>query len=346
MLKKIIPLLVLLFAVLFMNSCKNGNAAIQQQDAVNVNVQTVESFNTQESIAYSGSIVESESVPLSFMVTGRVEQVLVSEGDYVKKGQLLAELDKETLSNAYEMALATYNQAKDAYARLKPMYENGNLPEIKFIDVETKLQQAKSASAISKKNLDDCALYAPSNGYIGSRSIEPGMTIVPGITAINIVKINKVYASISVPENEIVNISRNQNCQVNVAALGKQIFDGVVEQVGVVANPLSRAYKVKVSIANQNNVLKPGMICDVTLEKSESSSSVVVPNYSVMVDESGKTFVYTVEQNNTIAKRKWVTTGALARNGVEIVDGLTTGETLVVAGHQKLMDGARVVIVN
>ncbi len=346
MLKKIIPFLILLSTVVFMNSCKNGKAATQNQNAVNVNVQTVEALSIHEAIAYSGSIVESESVPLSFMVTGRVERVLVSEGDYVKKGQLLAELGKETLSNAYEMALATYNQAKDAYTRLKPMYDNGNLPEIKFIDVETKLQQAKSASAISKKNLDDCALYAPSNGYIGSRAIEPGMTIVPGITAINIIKINKVYASISVPENEIVNISRNQKCLVNVAALGKQTFEGVVEQVGVVANPLSRAYKVKISIANQNNVLKPGMICDVTLETSDNSSSVVVPNYSVLVDEDGKTFVYTVEQNNTIAKRKWVTTRNLTRKGVEIVDGLTTGEILVVAGHQKLMDGARVVVVN
>ena len=107
----------------------------------------------------------------------------------VKKGQLLATLDNATYQNTYAMMQATQQQAEDAYDRLTPMHKNGNLPDVKYVEVETGVQKAKAAAAIAKKTLDDCKLYATTDGYIGRRSIEPGMTAMPNLTSITIVKI-------------------------------------------------------------------------------------------------------------------------------------------------------------
>lgn len=311
---------------------------------VNVEVEQVANLDGSEAFSYSGTIEESESIPLSFSTVGSVSRVLVAEGDYVKKGQLLAELNDETFKNAYEMSAAALKQAEDAYKRLQPMYKNGNIPEIKFVEVETALQQAKAAAAISKKSLNDCKLYSPVNGVVGKRSIEPGMTAMPNITSINIVKIEKVFARVSIAENEISSIEKGQNANIRIAALNNAEYKGKVEEIGVVADPLAHSYKIKIGIANIKGQIKPGMICNVTLNKPSESSSLSVPNQAVLVDEHGRSFVYAVHQNKAV--KKFIKTGKLLKNGIEITEGLNPGETIVIAGLQKLVDNSSVNIVN
>jgi len=95
---------------------------------------------------------------------------------------------------------------------------------------------------------------------------------------------------------------------------------------------------------NKNQQLKPGMICNVTLKQLGKSAGLFVPGSAVLVDEKGRNFVFAVNQNNAV--KKYVTTGKLLANGVEITGGLTEGEQIVVTGQQKLVDNASIQIVN
>ena len=346
MYKKTAILITLLAGFLIYSGCDNSKAISENSVIVNVRVTPVGLYDVDNAIAFSGTIEAFETVPLSFTVTGRVEKVWVDEGEYVAKGQLLAELDKEIMTNAYEMSSATLERARDAYNRLQPMYENGSLPEIKFIEVETSLQQAKAATAIAEKNLQDCSLNATKSGYIGTRSIDPGMSVLPGVAAISIVDIDKVYARITVSENEIAGVAKGQKCNITVAALGNGQFTGRVDQVGIVANPVSHTYGVKIMIPNTEEQLKPGMICDVALLRPDTGNSVVIPNQAVQVDEKGNTFVYTVNRERNIALRKYITTGGLTRKGIQVDKGLDQGDYIVVAGQQKLADKSMVNIIN
>jgi RND family efflux transporter MFP subunit len=242
------------------------------------------------------------------------------------------------------MSLAAQKQAEDAYKRLLPMYKNGDLPEIKLVDIETKLQQAKAAALISKKSVDDCRLYSPVGGIVGKRSIEPGMSAIPNLTSINIVKIEKVFARVAVSENEISSIKRGTKANIKVAALNNSEFTGTVEEIGVLADPIAHTYKIKIGIINKNNQIKPGMICNVTLNKFSETVGLFVPSRAVLVDEQGRNFVYAVSQNKAV--RKYIKTGKLMKNGVEITGGLNDGEQIVVAGQQKLVDSSLIRIVN
>lgn len=289
--KILIPLLLISVGYFFLNcseKAENLNSAVIKVETIQVKY-----IDRNEALAYSGTIEESETIPLSFSVVGSVSKVLVSEGDFVKKGQLLAELNDETYKNAYQMSLASQKQAEDAYNRLLPMYKNGNLPEIKLVEVETGLQQAKSATLIAKKNVDDCKLYSPVDGIVGKRSIEPGMSAVPNLTSVTIVKIEKVFAKVPVSENEISSIKIGNKATIKIGALNYSEFNGTVEEIGVMADPIAHTYKIKIGIGNKNHQIKPGMICNVTLYKIKTNGTVglFVPNRAILVDEQGRNFI-------------------------------------------------------
>jgi RND family efflux transporter MFP subunit len=207
------------------------------------------------------------------------------------------------------------------------------------------LQKAKAAAAIAKKNLDDCNLCATTDGFIGKRSIDPGMTAMPNLVSITIVKIHKVFARVSVSENEIALIHKGQKANITIGALGSAHYDGVVEEIGVVADQIAHTYKIKIGITNKDLSIKPGMICSATIEMPSVVHGVVVPSRSVMVDELGKNFVYIVSSQNK-AMRKYIVTGQLLDSGIEVQEGLQINDSVVVAGQHKLIDNASVQIVN
>jgi RND family efflux transporter MFP subunit len=336
---------VLLVSSLFIQGCEKNEANNSLNNSqVNVEVEVVKNFDGSDAFYYSGTIEESELTPLSFSGIGTVSKVYVSEGDCVRKGQLLAELKNDTYKNAFEMSSATLKQAEDAYKRLEVMYKNGNLPEIKYIEVETALQQAKAAAAISKRNLEDCKLYSPIDGIVGKRSIEPGMSAMPNLASINIVKIGKVYALVSVSENEIASVNKGDKAKIKIAALNNAEYTGAVEEIGVMADPLAHSYKIKIGIVNNSLKIKPGMICSAVLLKSPTYSGIVIPSSALLNDEKNNSFVYAA--SNGKAVKKYVATGKLLKSGVEITNGLKEGELIVVEGLQKLVDNSLIRIVN
>lgn len=341
---KQIKIIILLFVVLKIVACQSSTVA--PPVPVNVEVKQVVQGDAFENFAYSGTIEESETIPLSFSVTGSVVKVFVTEGDTVKRGQLLATLDNTTFKNSYEIALAAMKQAEDASKRLSRMYANGNLPEIKYVEVQTKLNQAKATLMIAKKNLEDCNLYASTGGIVGKRSIEPGMMATPNLTSITLVKIGKVYARVPVSENEISTIKKGARAKIKISALASAAFEGTIEEIGVMADPLAHTYIVKIGIQNPKQMIKPGMVCNVTIADSQGRRTLIVPGEAVLVDEVSRNFVYAVDETQNKAVRKFVKIGKIVQTGIEIIDGLQEGEFIITKGQHKLVDHSYIHIIN
>ena len=137
---------------------------------------------------YVGTIEEETSAALSFPVAGTLARTYADEGQRVQQGQLLAELDPTSARQTFDAAQAALDQAKDACARLKQLYDAESLPEIKWVEAQTRLRQAESAYGIARKNLDDCKLYAPFTGVIGKRQAAAGETVLPGVPAMTLLR--------------------------------------------------------------------------------------------------------------------------------------------------------------
>lgn len=332
---------------LLLSGCTPGTGdrnASETSRPVRVKVIEIGSGSKTSNPSYIGTIGASQTIPLSFLTSGTAEKVLVNEGQQVRKGQLLAVLNDENYRNAWQIASSKESQAQDGFNRLEPVYKKGSLPEVKYIEIKTALDQARSMAAMAEKSMKDCKLYAPTDGMIGKKMIEPGMSIIPGNPAFQLVRIEKVKVSFPVPENEISSIARGQKAGIRVSAIGDRFFEGEVNEVGVLSNPLSHTYTVKADLDNPGNLLKPGMVCTIQLSNPGLADRIVIPLSSVQQSVNGEKFVYLANGGTAKAEKKPVVAGPLTSSGVVIISGLTSGDLLITDGCQKISENSPIQI--
>ena len=333
--------MILSAIVIILFGCKQKQDNVKQDvTTIKVKAQTVQTFNGLSDLRYSGTVEASQTIPLTFQSTGTVERVLVQEGDAVRKGQLLATVDKADNQSIYNSSQAMYEQAKDAYDRLKQVYDNGSLSEVKWVEMETNLKKAQSQLEVSKSSLDKCNLYAPASGVIGKRNIEPGQSAISSFAPLELVKIETVLIKISVPENEIGKIKKGMTAAFTISALDNKQYEGTITNVGVVADQFSRTYEVKITVKNPELEIKPGMVCDVVLNTSAEKTMVLVPYNSVSKDTDGNLFVFVVSPDKKTVKKQVVKVGGYQTNGLEIISGLAADQTIVIEGKEKLFDNS------
>ena len=337
--------MILSAIVIILFGCKQKQEAVKQEvTAIKVKAQAVQTFNGLSDLRYSGTVEAAQTIPLSFQSSGTVEQVLVQEGDAVRKGQLLATVNRADNQSMYNLSLATYQQAKDAYDRLKQVYDNGSLSEVKWVEMETNLKKAESQLQVSKNSLEKCNLYAPVSGIIGKRNVEPGQSSLSSFSPLELVKIETILVKISVPENEIGKIKKGMNASFTISALENKQYEGTITNVGVVADQFSRTYEVKITVKNTNLEIKPGMVCDVTLNTTAEKQMVLVPYNAISKDTDGSSFVYVVTDDQKSVRKQIVKLGDYQNNGLEILSGLTANQSIVVEGKEKLTDNSQIIL--
>ena len=324
--------------IITLASCTQKEQAVK--DAI-VNVKTMKVVSSPDVVGknYMGTIEEEDGANVSFGVIGTVVRVRVDEGQFVRKGQAMAEVDGQDVRNAHEISAATLSQAEDAYKRLKNLYDKGTLPEIKMVEMETTLAKAKAAEAISRKSVDEIVLKAPFDGFVASSTVHVGASVVPGVTGFKLVKIDRVKVALSVPEKEIGKVRVGQTVTFTVSALGDQVFSGKIVNRGVTANAVSHAYEVKAIVDNRNHGLLPGMVCKVRLEDTRGDYTIVVPQQAIQISGQDK-FIWIVKDGK--AHRQGVTTGDLINEGVVVETGLMNGDIIIVEGQNKVSEDVKV----
>lgn len=320
--------------------CTSNNRTYQL-NPIRVNTMVVDASNDIDAHIYVGVIEESTSAALSFAVPGTVSRMYVEEGQQVRKGQLLAELDPTSVRQTYDAAKATLSQAEDACKRLKILYEGNSLPEIKWVEAQTKLSQARSAFRIAEKNLDDTRLTAPFAGVVGKRRLSAGETAMPGVPALTLYDLKEVKVRFTVPEREIAQLGLDNRVVVMVAALGDKEFEATNIEKGAVANPATHTYDVRATIANGKQELLPGMVCNVTVTPSDGIEEIAIPLRALQKYGNGGSFVWKVQGDSVV--RTPVETNRLVQNGIAISEGLSEGDRIVVDGMQKIGQGSKVV---
>lgn len=289
---------------------------------------------------YSGTVEESSGSSLSFSVPGTVSKVYVKTGDREVKGQPIASIDATTLTSSYHAAKASLDQAQDAYDRLKVLYEEKSLPEIKWVDMQSKLQQAKAMEEVARKNLKDCQLTAPFEGVIAGKKVEIGQNVAPGVPVVDLVSMQQVKIKVSVPEGDIADIQVGDEALVCIPAAENLCLEGRVMEKGIVANPLSRSYEVKIAVENRKHVLLPGMVTDVCVMSNREKSAILLPSHIVQIDEQNQTFVW-VNQNGRASKRI-ITCGEYTSGGVVVESGIGSGDEIIISGQHKVCEGSAV----
>lgn len=328
-------------AVLMLVSCSQSEKKAVEE-AVKVRIVDVDETAVGNVSNYSGTVVEEKGVSVSFATMGTVQKVLVSVGDKVKKGQLIAVLDDEVMRQSHEAANVSLKQTEDAYGRMKQLKDSNSLAEIQWIEIESKLKQAQAAEAIARKSLSDCMLYAPESGVVADKMVEAGQNVTMGMPVIKLVDIRRVKVKAAVPETEIANIKEGMTVDVFVAALQKHVSGKVTER-GVSANPLTRTYDVYALVENETQDLLPGMICEVGFHIGDDYQQMTLPANVLRIDENNRTFVWLAVSGK--AHKRYVTIDGSTERGVVIAGGLQAGDKVISDGSQKVSENTNVEIV-
>lgn len=329
-----------LFVTLLLCVGCSDNASKTQLNEIAVRVIQVDNQSGVNATEYVGVVNSSIQADLSFQVPGQVKFVYVTEGQAVRQGQLLAELECENLISSNEAAQSSLRQAQDGYNRLKILYENGSLPEVKFVEIQTQLEQAKSMAEIAAKNLKEAKLTAPFDGVITVKSIEPGESVVPATKKLTLSKLKPLEVKVAIPENEISSVKIGDKCTVSVPAVGGREMNGKIVNKNVIANRLSHTYEVKMKFDEEPQNIMPGMVCNVHLYGAANQSAVTLPAKVIQMDADGNYFVWCVE--NGEAKRQQITVGKLMPLGIEVLSGIDVAKQVISDGSHKVCEGTKV----
>ena len=335
-------ILILCLAALLVCSCSESKSS-RTKAPTRVKTMIVSPSMVNQTQTYVGIVEEREATAVSFTSMGIVRRVLVSEGQAVARGQLIAEMDDTQARNLLDGAEAQMAHANDALQRYQMLHESGSLPEAQWVEVQSKVAQAKSQLEVAKKNLADCQLTAPVGGIIGKKLVGAGETALPSQAVATILDISSVKVMVSVPEAELASIHANTPTSISVEAVGEQFTGGHIEK-GVQADALTHTYEVRIQVVNTNRQLLPGMVANVRFitEGSQAISSRSVPVSAVQRRADGSLFLWTVEQDSTV-HRATVQIGNTSGNYVYVTDGINMGQRVVTEGYQKLSEGTKVV---
>ncbi len=331
-----------LVTVLMVSSCTEKKEP-QAKAPVRVKTEIVSTTTGVSGQTYVGIVEECEATAVSFTNMGVVKRMLVNEGQAVGKGQLIAEMDDTQARNLLSGAEAQMAQANDALERYKMLHDNGSLPEVQWVEIQSKVAQAKSQLEVAKKNLADCRLVAPVGGIVGKKMIGTGETALPSQAVVSILNISTVKVKVAIPEVEISSIGANTASMIHVEAVNSSYSGGRIEK-GVQADALTHTYDIRINVANEGRKLLPGMVASVQFAESQlqQTQQLSLPVTAIQKKADGSLFVWTVGNDST-AHRTAVTTGETAGNRIVVTTGISDGNRVVTEGYQKLSENTKVV---
>jgi RND family efflux transporter MFP subunit len=201
-------------------------------------------------------------------------------------------------------------------------------------------EQAVASEKLSRKRLTDATLYAPTSGHIAKRLIEPGDTAAQGHPVFEIVQMDPVEVNVGVPETDVTLVRIGQKAEITVPALPGKSFEGTVRIINVSADPNTRTYMTRITVANPEHLLRVGMVAEAAIRGDRAVSMVTLPGDAVVRDPQGATqvYVYYPDQKRVYTKR--VEVGAVINRDIEIKSGLSGNELIVLGGQTRLRNGS------
>lgn len=326
------------------------SASPAEQAPVSVETATVEATAVTEQSRYSGTIRGARRVPLSTKMMGTVTQLDVEEGDRVATGDVLVRVRSQNVQAQKRQVQARLQEAKAAldnaetnFERIEALYQQESATEKEFDDARTAYERAQARVEALEGQLDEiedtltyATLTAPIDGYVVEKQSEEGALAAPGRPLLVVETIDEMKAVVQVPSADINRFAVGDSVTVEVGAAGDERRTGVVTQVNPAGNYASRQFSVQVRLGRTDDpALKSGMYAQVLLPTDETTA-LTVPE-SAIVEQGQLTGLYTVKNGDVLLR--WVRTGKHYGDRVEILSGLTEGETYVTNGAQRLLDG-------
>lgn len=337
----IVGLAILGGAVLFYVRNRQSGGFVKRSsyktDAV-VNVDIVKTVTVDETIESLGTARARESLDITATMTEKIVHLAFEDGQSVKKGDLLAQLENSQV--LAEKRQAEINQAEQEreFSRVTRLIKNQAAATKDLDEQNTKLQAAKALVEILDSKLRDRRLVAPFDGVLGLRRVSEGDLVSPGTVLTTLDDIGVIKVDFEVSEKYLAALASKLPFQARNVAYPLRIFTGKIIAVDTRVDPVTRSVTVRGGIDNRNRDLRPGMLLIINLY-IDKRTSVEIPE-KALLSLGEDQYVFVTDRSCKTVKRRVVTLGRRMNGKVEIVNGLKAGERIVVDGVNKLKDGS------
>ena len=329
-------------AVIMAVGCGSTANKNQQAETVVVDetpvvaVVQVTSRDVPQTATYTSTVQAYVKNNIAPQMAGRIAKINVEIGDFVTKGQILAEMDRTQLLQAQ---LQLQNQEVELN-RLKALYEAGGLSQSDYDAIEMSYNVAK---AQTENLLENTVLRSPVNGVVTARNYDAGDMYAMASPIYTVEQIKPVKLLVGISESDYTKVKKGDSVQITADAIPGTTFYGKIEKIYPTIDPTTRTFTVEVVVSNNYNTLRPGMFARATVNFG-SNHNVVIPDVAVVKQQgSGERFVYVLNQDNTVTYQK-VELGRRMGTEYEVLSGIEDGTKIVTGGQIRLKDGVKVIV--
>lgn len=312
-----------------------------------VEVAQVESIKLIDEAQAVGSLRSRQSVVLKPEVGGRVTQINFRDGERVRKGQLLVQFDDQLPLAQVKQAEAELSIARVNFNRNRELVEQNFISRRTVDESAANLEVAEAKLALAKATAARLRIVAPFDGIVGIRQANPGDYLKDGAEIVNLEDMDAIYVDYRLPERFQAKVRRGQMAQIDVDALPGRKFSARVQAIDPLIDANGRSLAVRACIDNRRLQLRPGMFARVNTVFSERANARVIPEEAI-VPQGGRQFVIRLVDgaDGKVTERVEVKLGLRSPGKVEVTEGLQAGDTVVVAGQQRLQkDGTPVRVI-
>ena len=340
--KTIFKTIIVASAVVVAAGCGNkpGNQTaktqVVEEVAPSVAVVQVSSREVPQTATYTSTVQAYVKNNIAPQTAGRITKINAEIGDFVKKGQVLAEIDKVQLQQAQ---LQLHNQEVEL-ERLRALYNAGGLSKSDLEAIELSYNVTKTQV---ENLLENTVLRSPIDGVVTARNYDVGDMYAMSAPLYTVEQIKPVKLLVAVSESDYTKVKKGDSVEISADAIPGKTFYGKIEKIYPTIDAATRTFNVEVVVANNYSTLRPGMFARVVVDFG-SNNNVVIPDVAVVKQQgSGERFVYVLNEDGTVTYTK-VVLGRRMGTEYEVLEGLSDGAKVVTGGQIRLKDGIKVIV--
>ena len=303
-----------------------------------VTLAAVRSERVSQKLEALGNARANESVDISTKSSNVVTAVTFRDGERVKRGQVLVQLDNAQARADVAEAQAALTESESQYNRSRELLNTQALSKSSFDQLVATLAANRARLAAAQARLEDTVIRAPFSGRVGLRRVSVGTLISPGDVITTLDDTSVIKLDFSVPENFLAGLREGLSIRATAPAFPGRSFAGSVASIDSRVDMNTRSVTVRALLANEDGALKPGMFLNVSLANDEREA-LVIPE-EALTPEAERQYVFVVSEGKV--SRREVRIGGRRPGSVEVLAGLSAGERVIVEGTQKVRDGASV----
>ena len=332
-----------------LNDINNGIMLLDE----NEQIQVISKFNVIEKefttyVELQANLKSRKNVVILSEFQGALKNLFVREGQLVKKGKLLAEINDSGLKEQLDQMLIQANYTKDNFDRVKRLWQKNIGSEMQFLKAKSDFETNNKMVEQIRDQLSKTKIYAPFDGEIDEIISNLGSNLIPGSPILRVVNLDIIYAEAQVPEKYVSSIELGTEALVSIPLLNEEVTSKIV-QSGNFINPNNRTFRVEAPVENKDKRIKQNLNARIKIKNYSNIKALVVPLRVIREDASGRPFIYklveTDKKDILLTVKIFVETGANNDEEIEITKGLSIGDIIVLEGANNVEDNQRVRVI-